>query len=192
MNTPRNDKRARLVEAANILFHQQGINITTLANIATLANVPLGNVYYYFKSKDSLVLAVIALKQKKWEHLFQQLNTIPSADRRLISLLDFLNSQGEHTAQFGDDLGSLCQEIGKQGNEIATAASGLMQFVINWAKNQFVSLGYQDEIAGKVATNFIATLQGMSLMTLAFKQPEFLAKQKDLIAKTFNLNVNAA
>lgn len=38
----RTDKRARLVEAADKLFFEQGVNITTLANIAALADVPLG------------------------------------------------------------------------------------------------------------------------------------------------------
>ena len=33
---------------------------TTLADIAQAADVPLGNVYYYFKSKDELIRAVVA------------------------------------------------------------------------------------------------------------------------------------
>ena len=33
----RNDKRERLIDAADQLFHQQGVSTTTLANIATLA-----------------------------------------------------------------------------------------------------------------------------------------------------------
>jgi TetR/AcrR family transcriptional regulator, transcriptional repressor for nem operon len=33
---------------------------TSLAEIAQAADVPLGNVYYYFKSKDELIRAVVA------------------------------------------------------------------------------------------------------------------------------------
>ena len=44
-----------LLEAANKLVHQQGFNQTTLADIAKAAQVPLGNVYYYFKTKEDIV-----------------------------------------------------------------------------------------------------------------------------------------
>ena len=52
-------KRERLVAAATELLHQQGIERTTLADIAKAADVPLGNVYYYFKTKDDVIAAVI-------------------------------------------------------------------------------------------------------------------------------------
>ena len=48
----RNDKRERLVQAADKLIYEQTFHTTTLANIAKLAEVPLGNVYYYFKTKE--------------------------------------------------------------------------------------------------------------------------------------------
>src|SRR5579864_6477837 len=53
------DKRQRLVEGARLLLRQQGVEKTTLAEIAQAANVPVGNVYYYFKTKDELVRAAI-------------------------------------------------------------------------------------------------------------------------------------
>src|SRR6185437_2284180 len=56
---PRPRKRERLVAAASQLVHEQGIERTTLAEIAKAADVPAGNVYYYFKTKDEVVTAVI-------------------------------------------------------------------------------------------------------------------------------------
>ena len=52
-------KRERLIAAASRLLHQQGVERTTLADIAKAADVPAGNVYYYFKAKDDVVGAVI-------------------------------------------------------------------------------------------------------------------------------------
>jgi AcrR family transcriptional regulator len=40
------DKRQRLVEGARRVLHQQGVEKTTLADIAHAADVPVGNVYY--------------------------------------------------------------------------------------------------------------------------------------------------
>ena len=53
------DKRSRLFEAAGDLFHRQGFNQTTLADIARSADVPLGNVYYYYKTKGQIGEAVV-------------------------------------------------------------------------------------------------------------------------------------
>src|SRR2546429_6063152 len=52
-------KRGRLIAAATQLLHRQGIERTTLADIASAADVPAGNVYYYFKTKDEVIAAVI-------------------------------------------------------------------------------------------------------------------------------------
>ena len=52
-------KRQRLIAAASQLLHQQGAEKTTLADIAQAAEVPVGNVYYYFKTKDDIIAAVI-------------------------------------------------------------------------------------------------------------------------------------
>ena len=41
----RSDKRDRLVAAATQLLVEQGIERTTLADVAAAANVPVGNVY---------------------------------------------------------------------------------------------------------------------------------------------------
>jgi hypothetical protein len=53
----RADKWRSLVEAASRLFYQQGFEHTSLADIAAAAEVPLGNVYYYFKAREELLRA---------------------------------------------------------------------------------------------------------------------------------------
>ena len=49
-------KRERLVAAARQLLYEHGVEKTTLADIAAAADVPVGNVYYYFKTKDAMVV----------------------------------------------------------------------------------------------------------------------------------------
>ena len=56
---PKQGKRERLVASAREVIHQQGVEKTTIADIARAADVPVGNVYYYFKTKDELVAAAI-------------------------------------------------------------------------------------------------------------------------------------
>lgn len=173
----RNDKRDRLVEAADTLFHQQGVGNTTLANIAALAEVPLGNVYYYFKSKDSIILAVIERRKKQLAALFSDWSSRADVKSRLGALIEYAGTLAEESSKFGDSLGSLCQELGKQGGNIGQSASSLMNEIILWCEKQFKALGKSDESSSQLALNLVASLQGINLITLTFKDPNYISRQ---------------
>jgi AcrR family transcriptional regulator len=56
--TPRaEDTRRKIYEAAMELFREKGFEPTTMRDIAAKAGVALGGAYYYFSSKDAIVLA---------------------------------------------------------------------------------------------------------------------------------------
>ena len=51
------DTRRKIYEAAMELFREKGFDETTMRDIAAKAGVALGGTYYYFSSKDAIVLA---------------------------------------------------------------------------------------------------------------------------------------
>jgi AcrR family transcriptional regulator len=56
--TPRaEDTRRRIYESALKLFREKGFEATTMRDIAAKAEVALGAAYYYFSSKEAIVLA---------------------------------------------------------------------------------------------------------------------------------------
>ncbi|MDX1344835.1 MAG: TetR/AcrR family transcriptional regulator, partial [Sedimenticolaceae bacterium] len=56
----RSDKtRLRIVQSANRLFYRQGYNRTSFTDIVEASGVPRGNIYYYFKTKEEILLATI-------------------------------------------------------------------------------------------------------------------------------------
>jgi len=56
--TPRaEDTRRKIYEAAMELFREKGFEETTMRDIAAKAGVALGGTYYYYSSKDAIVLA---------------------------------------------------------------------------------------------------------------------------------------
>ena len=57
-DTPRGDKRSRLVKAACDVFAEHGYASTRVAEIAERAGVGKGTVYEYFSSKEELLFAV--------------------------------------------------------------------------------------------------------------------------------------
>ena len=52
--------RAHILDTALRLFHERGWRETTMRAVATEAGVSLGNAYYYFSSKESLIQAIYA------------------------------------------------------------------------------------------------------------------------------------
>jgi AcrR family transcriptional regulator len=172
----RNDKRERLIQAADKLIYEQTFHTTTLADIAKLADVPLGNVYYYFKTKEAIMDAVLQKRMNEWRSLFQQWEQIPDIKERLSALLAHNATESETLARFGCVIGSLCQELGKQGGILANAASKLMSDILKWIESQFQELG-KGERSAQLATYFLSGIQGMNLLTLTFKEPKFMERQ---------------
>lgn len=171
----RTDKRVRLIEAADKLFYEQGVNITTLANIASLAEVPLGNVYYYFKSKESIVIAVIERRRKSIEAQFAEWASLGNK-ARLTALIEQNTAQAEQAVSFGDWLGSLCQELCKTTGEISSTASNLLKDVLGWCETQFKEMGKGEKSHG-LALSLLSGLQGTSLLTLTFKDTQVIKQQ---------------
>ena len=110
-------KRDRLIDAAIELIYRQGIETTTLADIAGAAEVPLGNVYYYFKTKDEIIDAVV---QSHLHTIRATLAAIEANHRtpkaRLKALVKFLAGERDTIAEYGCPQGSLCSEVNKRGS----------------------------------------------------------------------------
>src|ERR1700686_5665756 len=83
MQKTKTDKRSRLIQTAAKLAYRQGFRKTTLADIAEEAQVPLGNVYYYFKTKDELAAAVVEHRLKELGKLQQSWEEMDSPKERV-------------------------------------------------------------------------------------------------------------
>ncbi len=170
------DKRVRLVDAAKTLIHQKGFNQTTLADIALLADVPLGNVYYYFKTKDAIGEAVVEKLSAEYAEFFKKLAEHTEPKARLMALLAFDTEALDSIARYGCPVGTLCQELGKQGGALADQVAKLLHDLLSWSEAQFRSLG-QGEQAADLALALISGIQGVYLLTHTFKDPKLAMRQ---------------
>jgi AcrR family transcriptional regulator len=175
-------KRDRLIDAASRLFYEQGVERTTLADIATAAEVPLGNVYYYFKTKDDIVGAVVSARIGSIEAtqaaLTKQYGT--PADR-LKALFKSLPEQAEMIAQRGCPNGSLCTELSKRVTGPEPNAAKLMQTLIDWAEEQFREMGRSD--AHELAIEMITTYQGTAVLSHALDSPDLMRREADRMVR---------
>jgi AcrR family transcriptional regulator len=80
-STPKSDAtRGRILVAALDVFRERGFDAATMREIAAAAGVAVGAAYYYFDSKDALVMAFYEQSQ---DQLAPQLDSILNQSRTL-------------------------------------------------------------------------------------------------------------
>jgi len=168
-------KRERLVAAAAQLLHQHGIERTALADIASAADVPAGNVYYYFKTKDDVIAAVIEAHAQQIKTTLAAIDAHHRAPKsRLKAFVQEFTAQSEIVAQHGCPLGSLCLELGKRVSQPSFAVAELMRLPVAWAEEQFRSLGRRD--AHDLALDLMAAYEGSALLANTMRDPSVLSR----------------
>lgn len=168
-------KRERLIEAAVRVFYERGVEKTTIADIARVADVPVGNVYYYFKTKDQLIEAAIGAHARTLDQLTAELNRLDSPRDRLKRLIDGWVEERELAARYGCPFGSLTAELHKRDDPLEGRASEVMRALVDWAAGQFDAMGRAD--AEQLAIALIASYQGISLLTNAFRDPDLMVAE---------------
>lgn len=177
----RGGKRERLIAAAAETIYAAGVEKTTLADIAAAAGIPLGNVYYYFKTKDALVQAVVEAHLAEARTMLAAVDDAYETPReRLMALFGALAQQSDLIARYGCPHGTLCQELGKRADG-APAAAELMREPVEWAERQFAAMGRPD--ARDLAVQVIARYQGTALLTSAFRDPGLMEAEARRVAQ---------
>ncbi|MET8154846.1 TetR/AcrR family transcriptional regulator [Sphaerisporangium sp. NPDC005289] len=168
-------KRERLATAAARVLHEQGAEKTTLADIARAADVPVGNVYYYFKTKDQLVEAAIDAHGQNLRTIIAALDTLPTPQDRLKALVGGWIDQRELAARYGCPTGTLAAELDKREDGLDRQIAKIMQILLDWTEQQFQAMGRPD--SRELAVALIAAYQGISLLTNTFRDPELMATE---------------
>lgn len=79
----RAEKRAEIIAAATSLFVDEGYDNTTMGKIATAAGVTANTIYWYFRDKDQLLIAVLDEVHAETLTRFAALSERPLGDRIL-------------------------------------------------------------------------------------------------------------
>jgi AcrR family transcriptional regulator len=168
-------KRERLVEGARHVLYEQGVERTTIADVAQAADVAAGNVYYYFKTKDELVEAAIAGHTEEVRTRLKALEVHRTPKARLKALVRMLADEAEAVARFGCPQGTLCSELDKRDGELSRSCADMLRLPVDWAERQFREMGRRD--ARELAFALIASYQGMALLTNAFRDPGLMTRE---------------
>ena len=161
------DRREQLHAAATRIIYQQGVGNLTLATVSEASGVPMGSLYYYFKTRDNVVAAVV-------DRLDQQMrDQITAFDERrdpasaLRAFADMVLGNAAMLTSYGCPIGTLvaqlCKEQGPQGRKVGR----VLDRMAIWAAGQFEALGLQPDAAERAGRALLIRLEGAAMMAHA-------------------------
>jgi AcrR family transcriptional regulator len=174
------DKRSRLVRAAAELSHTHGFAKISLADIAEQADVPLGNIYYYFKTKAAIGEAVILQRVAEIQQLAESCDAAGSPRDRLQAFVRMTVQSRAELARAGCPVGSLCAELSKDTEALGDQSAAPFRELLAWLEAQFVALGHTED-RRTLALHLLAALQGVSLLANCFHDPSLVVREAKLL-----------
>ncbi|MES9897596.1 MAG: TetR/AcrR family transcriptional regulator [Sedimenticola sp.] len=175
--------RQRIVNAANQLFYRKGYNRTSFTDIVEGADVPRGNIYYYFKTKDEMLLAVVNQRLEvitgmltKWE------SEIIQPIERLERFVQIMYDSTPALLRSGCPMGSLNIELAKDQPELKAESKKLFDLFLQWLTKQFVAIGYPTE-ARELALQLLSRGQGAIVVAQVYQDPGFLQRSTEDIKR---------
>ena len=168
--------RQRIIDAANQLFYRKGYNRTSFSDVVEEAEVPRGNIYYYFKTKDEILRAVIQTRLETIRNMLADWDrNIPEPLDRLERFVRIMYDSTPALLRSGCPMGTLNTELAKDQPELQAEAKQLFDQFQTWLARQFADLGYPDE-ARELALQLMARGQGLIVIAQVYQDPGFLER----------------
>jgi TetR/AcrR family transcriptional repressor of nem operon len=172
------ETRARLVDAARTLFWEQGYANTGIAQILKAAGALSGSLYYFFPTKEDLLLAVL----EEYKGLLMPMVVQPVFDRvsdpieRVFGILDgYRRGLLASDFRFGCPIGNLALEV---GNDLPAARELVAENFTGWCKAIESCL---DEASGRLPADLdkarlakfvLNTMEGAVMLARAYRTIE--------------------
>lgn len=157
---PKSNKRDRLVQVAKNLFQRQGYENVSLNDVARESGVLQGNIYYYFKTKRLLAIAVLETWENQLSTSLTALEEKHNPRERIIAFLEFANSIGEMYTAWGCPIANLSHALLSEPGENLDPAPCVYQVHLTWLKRQFEAIGYSAKEAELQSQQLLSELQG--------------------------------
>jgi AcrR family transcriptional regulator len=177
--------RQRIVDAANNLFYRRGYNQTSFQDISDETGIPRGNFYYYFKTKDEILNAVIDSRVLETNVMLKQCEVdTDDARERLLVFSNMLENNREDVVQSGCSIGTLNAELAKDNSSLHEKSGEVFILLRDWAKQQFDELGLDN--TDDLAMDLLAKIQGVTVVACAFKDDDFVKRSHQEIKEWIN------
>ena len=177
--------RHRIVDAAENLFYKRGYNQTSFQDISDATDIPRGNFYYYFKTKEDILTAVVDARVAGLSAMLAQYDDeIADPRERLLMFTNILERDSDDIMQSGCPLGTLSIELAKGDAALHDKSKQAFIVLCQWMEKQFDLMGLSN--AEYLALDLVSRLQGINVMANVFKDAEYLKRSHIEIKKWIN------
>lgn len=169
-------RRENIIDAANDLFHKQGYNKTSIADIANQLGITKGNLQYHFRSKDDLLAAIINARMENMAgalQRFEKENADPK--ERLKRIVQMVHDEQEGLIKYGCSIGSINVELGKGQRPLQQKSLQMFEQQKEWIERAFTELGNKN--AEFHSIHMLSMIQGAVLMSYAYNDGALLQRE---------------
>jgi AcrR family transcriptional regulator len=168
--------REKLLNAAMDVFYTRGISGTTLQDIAEAAGVPLGNVYYHFKTKQDLIRAVIEARADELHQDFSVFEAKLEPKAALLTLITDSRKDKKNLTKYGCPYACLTADLREDSSDLVHEAGSLLEIWVEFATRQFNRLG-KGKNSRALAESYVSGLQGGYLLARSAGSTATLERQ---------------
>jgi len=176
MGTKGSANRQRIVQAADRLFYSRGYNQTSFSDISDETGIPRGNFYYYFKTKDDILDAVVASRLTFFKQVLDDCNCQSDDPKtRLKIFIATPLGQEEQVIKYGCPIGTLGSELVKDQDHLIAKEKLTVVFdlIKSWMVEQFMRISSADK-AADYAMDLLAKMQGFTIIASVYKDVNYL------------------
>lgn len=171
------DRRDALTGAAARLFWQRGYASTSLADIAAASGVPVGNVYYYYRSKAELARAVAAIFVEETAAMLAGIEAREAEPRaRLAALVGTLSNSLRSRVEHGCPIALCVRDFRIDADEAAEVAAQSFSLIIGFIARELGRTGMRPANALALARGAVCEWQGGTALAHSLKDAAVLSE----------------
>jgi len=171
-----------ILEESNRLFYANGYASTSFTDIMHATGLSKGNITYHFKNKQAILEGIIGMRLGQIESTFKTWEAQSSKPiERLQFFCDMVILEQDNIEAFGCPMGTLTAEFSKNEPTLYAITLPLFESFRTWLGRQFVSLGLEKKAADEHAMSLLSRVQGVAMVSHAFKDKKFLVSEIEKI-----------
>jgi len=167
-----------ILDESNKLFYMNGYASTSFSDIVEKTGLSKGNITYHFKNKQIILEGIVAKRMLEIEVTFKGWEEQSAEPKeRLLLFCDMVVCRQNDLKKFGCPMGTLTAEFSKNEPELYEITLPMFKLYRTWLKEQFELLGFSSRYADEEAMSLVSKVQGIAMVTHAFKDTEFLSRE---------------
>lgn len=177
MSKKGDQRREAIVAAAARLFWERGFSATSIADIACDANVPQGNMFYYFRTKADLAQAVADVFVEGTQSLVTEAEAAsPDPRERIRFLLRRLGQSNRSRVDNGCPISAAVRDFRRTVPEASARAGQSFELLVSFIARELQKTGPRPSIAMARARAVVIEWQGGIALAHAFNDMTVLAE----------------